>query len=105
MRPKAGGTYNAFTGYVALAVKNESPIERQILDYLASYPEAQDTLRGIVEWWLPKQKIVQATTDVEAALKALVAKRQLSTRTGPDGTGWPGALLPSAQAREGSFCG
>lgn len=62
----------------------ESPIERQILDYLSKYPAAQDTVEGIVEWWFLKQKIEQTTNDVVAALTKLVAKGKLVARTGPD---------------------
>jgi hypothetical protein len=61
-----------------LALKSESPIERQILDYLTKNPAAQDTLRGIVEWWLMKENISQTTADVEAALAKLVAEGKLS---------------------------
>ena len=66
--------------------KRKSPIERQILDYLRENPEAQDTVRGVAEWWLLKQQIVQSTADVEAALANLVAQGKLSSLTGPDGT-------------------
>jgi hypothetical protein len=66
-------------------LKSESPIERQILDYLAEHPAAQDTLRGIVEWWLMKQRIAQSTADVEAALAKLVAAGKLNARKGADG--------------------
>jgi hypothetical protein len=66
-------------------LKSESPIERQILDYLASHPDAQDTSRGIVEWWLLKQRITEATADVEAALAKLVAEGKLTAKTGLDG--------------------
>jgi hypothetical protein len=69
-----------------LALKSESLIERQILDYLTRHPEAQDTSRGINEWWLLKQAIMQSTSDVEIALANLVAKGELSSLTGPDGT-------------------
>jgi hypothetical protein len=68
-----------------LALKSERRIERQILEYLSENPAAQDTLRGIVEWWLLKQKIVQTTAEVETAVAKLVAKGKLSARTGPDG--------------------
>jgi hypothetical protein len=68
-----------------LALKSESPIERQILDYLSERPTAQDTLRGIAEWWLLKQTIAQTTAEVEAAVTKLVAEGKLSVRTGPDG--------------------
>jgi len=68
-----------------VALKNESSIERQILNYLEANPAAQDTMRGIVEWWLLKQNIVQTTADVEAVLAGLVAKGKLIAQTGPDG--------------------
>jgi hypothetical protein len=66
-------------------LKRESPIERQILDYLARNRKAQDTLRGILEWWLLKQWIIQSQTEVEAALRRLVAKRKLRAVLGRDG--------------------
>jgi len=62
-------------------------IERQILDYLTENPAAQDTVRGIVEWWLLKQKIAQSTAEVEAALANLVAEGKLLAREGADGRG------------------
>jgi hypothetical protein len=55
------------------------------MDYLAAHPAAQDTLRGIVEWWLLKQRIVESTQDVEAALARLVAQRKLTAYAGSDG--------------------
>ena len=66
-------------------MKSESPIERQIVDYLAANPAAQDTLRGIVEWWLLKQEIAQTTAEVEAALAELVASERLGAWSGTDG--------------------
>jgi hypothetical protein len=66
-------------------LKSELPIERQILDYLTANPAAQDTARGIAEWWLLKQTIAQNTADVEAALANLVAKGELITRRTQDG--------------------
>ena len=66
-------------------MKNESLVELQILDYLAANPAAEDTLRGIVEWWLLKQMIATTTAEVEAALDSLVARGKLKAETGPDG--------------------
>jgi hypothetical protein len=90
-----------------IVLKPRSPIERMILDYLTLNPEAQDTLRGIVEWWVLKQRIVQSKSDVEAAVASLVAKGKLSEHVGIDGqksyrlsakrsakTGWKGRLCP-----------
>jgi len=66
-------------------LKNEPPIERQILGYLKANPTAQDTLRGIIEWWLLKQRIREAKSYIEKALASLVAKGKLTSRTGADG--------------------
>lgn len=66
-------------------MENEASIERQILDYLASNPAAQDTLRGIVEWWLLKQKIMNSIAEVEMALTKLVAEKKVIAHQGSDG--------------------
>ena len=49
-----------------------SLIARAILQYLHKNPDAQDTLAGITEWWLPKQMTVQAAA-VKEALALLIA--------------------------------
>ena len=45
-----------------------------ILAYLFEHPDAQDTLQGIVEWWLLEQEIKSRITQVEQALAQLVEK-------------------------------
>lgn len=55
-----------------MTIKNE--IARDILTYLVEHPYAQDTLEGIVEWWLLEQKIRFQTRLVKEALEELVAK-------------------------------
>jgi hypothetical protein len=66
-------------------MNTESPTERQILAYLARCPHSQDTFRGIVEWWLLKQRIVHVMTEVKRALMNLVAKGKIGTRVGSGG--------------------
>jgi hypothetical protein len=83
-------------------LKNESPTERQILDYLAANPAARDTLRGIAEWWLLKQRIVETTSDVESALANLVASGKLSVQEGPDGQIYYGC--PQGKAQQTRNC-
>jgi hypothetical protein len=78
-------------------LKIKSPIERQILDYLAENPEARDTARGIIEWWLLKQSIAQTTSDVETALAKLVADGRVSTRAAPDGQIYYGAGMDASE--------
>jgi hypothetical protein len=53
---------------------NKSQIGNEILAYLVDYPKAQDTLEGIVEWWLLERKINYETSRVKDALSELIAK-------------------------------
>ncbi len=50
-----------------------SRVARAILDYLRQNPNAQDTLAGIAEWWLPRQQITIGTTTVKEAIALLLA--------------------------------
>jgi hypothetical protein len=45
---------------------------REILEYLSGKPNANDTLEGIVEWWLTEQRIKRALSETRAALGELV---------------------------------
>jgi len=67
-----------------LPATNKSKIGNEILAYLVDYPKAQDTLEGIVEWWLLEQKIKYETSRVKEALADLVAMEVLLERKGPD---------------------
>jgi len=55
-----------------------------ILEYLNDNPNAQDTLEGIVEWWLLERTVRQQTLAVEEALSMLVAERLVLARKGID---------------------
>ena len=59
-------------------------IAYEILEYLMDNPNAQDTLEGIVEWWLLERTIKQQTPTVEGALSMLVAERLVLARKGID---------------------
>ena len=56
-----------------------------ILRYVASRPNACDSIDGICEWWIPRQRYVLAKEQVLAALELLKTKGQIETRTGADG--------------------
>jgi hypothetical protein len=60
-----------------------SRVARAILQYLQKNPDAQDTLAGITEWWLPKQITAQATT-VKEALALLMADELILEVKGKD---------------------
>ena len=59
-------------------------IAHEILEYLIDNPDAQDTLEGIVEWWLLERTVKQQTLVVEEALSMLVAERLVLARKGLD---------------------
>lgn len=63
----------------------EGEIERSVLAYLQSHPQAADTLRGIVNWWLPRQRYESDCLRIEHALKALVARGELCRAPLPGG--------------------
>ncbi len=62
----------------------KSQLAYDILGYLVEHPEAQDSLEGIVEWWLLEQQIERQTTKVKKALVELVSKGLILERKGED---------------------
>jgi len=65
--------------------KTKREIADDILAYLAHNPDAQDTLAGIVEWWLLEQELRYRTTEVREAIADLVQQGLISERKGEDG--------------------
>jgi hypothetical protein len=61
------------------------PLADEVLAYLVTHPQAQDTVEGIAEWWLLEQKIRDAVADVEVTLRELVDRDFLIVRHCPDG--------------------
>jgi hypothetical protein len=57
-------------------------IGNEILAYLVENPKAQDTLEGIVEWWLLEREIKFETARVKEALSKLVAKELILVKKG-----------------------
>ena len=57
----------------------------EILKYLVRHPQAQDTVEGIVEWWLMEQRIVNTSAEVKVALAELTELRFLEKCQGMDG--------------------
>jgi len=56
----------------------------QILAYLIEHPEAQDTVEGIVEWWLLERAIKFQKTKIINVLSELVAKGLILEHKGRD---------------------
>lgn len=64
--------------------RRRSRVAKAILDYLRKHPEAQDTLAGIAEWWLPEQAVKSRTATVKEALDELVAAGLICEHKGKD---------------------
>lgn len=67
------------------SLPRRSQVYYELLGYLTKHPQAQDTLEGIVEWWLLEQRITRATRQVKVALAQLVAERLVIAREGATG--------------------
>ena len=64
--------------------KSRSRVALAILDYLSKNQQAQDTLQGIAQWWLPQQHIETNRATLKGALAELVAKGFILESKGKD---------------------
>jgi uncharacterized protein YoaH (UPF0181 family) len=64
--------------------QSKSEIARDILAYLISNPEAQDTFAGIVEWWLLEEQIKRRSESIREALAELVSSGLIIEIVGKD---------------------
>ena len=55
-------------------MSNQTEIAQKILSYLKKHPNAEDTLEGIVNWWLRSDRGEQAIDEVKDALNLLIEK-------------------------------
>jgi hypothetical protein len=60
-------------------------IEEFLRRYLQTHPHANDSERGIYEWWLRDTGRSYSMTDVRTAIEHLVATGELAKRMLPDG--------------------
>jgi hypothetical protein len=67
-----------------MCVREKEEIARSILGYLVRNPDAQDTLPGIIEWWLLDHHIRTRTAEVKEVIDQLVADRLILKRRGTD---------------------
>ena len=62
----------------------ETLIAQDILSYLLTHTAAEDTVEGIVEWWLLEEKIKRRTKEVQRVLDEMVNKRLIVARESKD---------------------
>lgn len=58
----------------------------EILKYLAAHPRAADTVEGIANWWLPRQRYEADIQKIQQALDELAERRLVAKTTLADGT-------------------
>ena len=63
---------------------DEDQVAAQILDYLKERPQAMDTLEGIAEWWLMRQRIRMDVAMLAHVLRRLTARGVLEELGPPD---------------------
>ena len=62
----------------------ETLIAQDILSYLLTHTAAEDTVEGIVEWWLLEEKIKRRTKEVQRVLEEMVNERLIVARESKD---------------------
>ena len=67
-----------------MCLLEKEEIARAILGYLARNPKAQDTLPGIIEWWLLDHQIRTQTAAIKRVVDELVAERLILRHRGTD---------------------
>jgi hypothetical protein len=62
---------------------NVSEIAQEILDHLRKHPQAQDTLEGIGQWWVPS-RLLSGSAAIKEALDELVDAGLITELLGKD---------------------
>ena len=64
--------------------KEKEELAEEILQYLIDHPNAQDTLKGVVNWWLLERTVKHPTALVKEVLEKLVADGLVIAQQGSD---------------------
>jgi len=56
-------------------------VANEIIEYLQGHPNAADSLDGIVNWWLTRQRIKSAKDTVKKALDYLISEGVIDQKT------------------------
>jgi hypothetical protein len=57
-----------------MVAKRNPILFREVLECFSRFPQRQDTLQGITQWWLLENRIEWAVAEVQGALDELVAR-------------------------------
>jgi hypothetical protein len=83
---------------VASCSSSIEEVAQAILRYVTAHPDACDSLEGICDWWLVRQRRDDARRDVAAALESLLASGRIEAWRCADGLTVYRAVRP-ARAR------
>ena len=61
-------------------------LKDEILKYLGAHPQAADTVEGIANWWLPRQRYEEEIQKAQQASDELVERGLVAKTTLADGT-------------------
>jgi len=67
-------------------LRKSNALNDEILLYLREHLNAGDTLEGIIEWWLPRQRYEQSKAQIQKTLDGLVAQGLIKRDCLIDGT-------------------
>lgn len=67
-----------------MAATEKIPVAEDILSYLVENKTAEDTIEGIVEWWLMHERIKRRTKEVRKALDELLRENLIIARESKD---------------------
>jgi Fe2+ or Zn2+ uptake regulation protein len=60
-------------------------VAKEILRYLEKHPHAADTIQGIAEWWLSRQRVQYSVKTVQKALDYLKLQGDIASVKGGNG--------------------
>src|SRR2546426_681480 len=67
-----------------MSASDRNLVAQDILTYLLEHSRAEDTIEGIVEWWLLEENIKHRTKEVQEVLDELVNQGLVSVRKSED---------------------
>ena len=68
-----------------MGTEQPTDVAAELLAYLSRHPNAADTLEGIMNWWLPRQRYETERPRIESTLDQLVAQGLVVRHRLPDG--------------------
>jgi Fe2+ or Zn2+ uptake regulation protein len=65
--------------------KQVDRLAAEILRYLRGHPHASDSVEGIAQWWIKRQRLEETLDQVQQALDRLVARSLVQSHTSAAG--------------------